>query len=424
MRVLHISTNDNGGAANAAIRVHESVLAQGVDSSILFLNRSRYFGPFSHVFNSIINNHKLIAPDKPSLTLKNYLRERFFSYYSKKELFIKNQINKKKEFDLQIQIDSKILFEVYSKPTSEYDITESELYLNADIIHIHWSSGFLNIESFFAKNTKPIVWSMYDEYPILGAFHYQGDEDRSRFKYGDLDESYKLLKKKSVSITEKLVVITGSDWLTNKALNSEIFNNRLIQKVYYPVNSKLYRFINKESAKLMLNLDSTKKVFLFASSFINNHRKGFDLLLPIIDSNKFKDSIFLVMGTMDELLDRKNVIVLGKISDELLMPIIYSASDFFILPSREENFSYTMMESLCCGTPCLAFNVGDHKNFLVDNRFGAVSDTIDTTGLENVLEKALSNEFDFDHIDIANRSILFFDSELIGRKLKQIYLGF
>ena len=52
MKILHISTNDNGGAANAAIRIHESVLAQGLDSSILFLNRSRYFGEFSHVFNS------------------------------------------------------------------------------------------------------------------------------------------------------------------------------------------------------------------------------------------------------------------------------------------------------------------------------------------------------------------------------------
>lgn len=424
MRVLHISTNDIGGAANAAIRVHESVLAQGVDSSILFLNRSRYFGPFSHVFNSTINNHKLIAPDKPSLTLKNYLRERFFSYYSKKELCIKKQINKKKEFDLQIQIDSKSLFEVYSEPTSEYDITESELYLNADIIHIHWSSGFLNIESFFAKNTKPVVWSMYDEYPILGAFHYQGDEDRSRFKYGELDESYKLIKKRSVNIAKKIVVLTGSDWLTNKALNSEIFKDRRVEKVYYPINSKIYRFINKESAKSMLNLDPTKKVFLFASSFIQNHRKGFDLLLPIIESNKFKGSIFLVMGTVNELIDKKNVVLLGKVSDELLMPIIYAASDYFVLPSREENFSYTMMESLCCGTPCLAFNVGDHKNFLVDNKFGAISDTIDTAGLEKILEKAMSNEFNFNPVEIAKKSILFFDSKIIGEKLKHLYLGF
>ena len=42
--------------------------------------------------------------------------------------------------------------ELFSFPNSNYDITTSPLYQEADIINLHWVAGFLDYESFFSKN--------------------------------------------------------------------------------------------------------------------------------------------------------------------------------------------------------------------------------------------------------------------------------
>jgi glycosyltransferase involved in cell wall biosynthesis len=44
-------------------------------------------------------------------------------------------------------------------------------------------------------------------------------------------------------------------------------------------------------------------------------------------------------------------------SDEKLIAL-YRAADVFVLPSLQESLSYTVMEAMACGTPCVAFNVG------------------------------------------------------------------
>jgi glycosyltransferase involved in cell wall biosynthesis len=52
------------------------------------------------------------------------------------------------------------------------------------------------------------------------------------------------------------------------------------------------------------------------------------------------------------------------------MRSIYSSSDLFIMPSLEENLSNMIMESIACGTPVLAFNVGGNPDMIDHLRNG------------------------------------------------------
>jgi len=83
MKVLHISTSDHSGAANAAIKIHNSLLSNGVDSYILFLSKTK-----SDVKNSCYFEKKHIddSHTTPVLLLKNYLKERFFRYHLKQKI--------------------------------------------------------------------------------------------------------------------------------------------------------------------------------------------------------------------------------------------------------------------------------------------------------------------------------------------------
>jgi glycosyltransferase involved in cell wall biosynthesis len=67
------------------------------------------------------------------------------------------------------------------------------------------------------------------------------------------------------------------------------------------------------------------------------------------------------------LLPSASVRHLGHVTDRRLLSIIYNAADVFAAPSRVENLANTVLESLACGTPVVAFDIGgmpdaiDHK---------------------------------------------------------------
>jgi glycosyltransferase involved in cell wall biosynthesis len=49
---------------------------------------------------------------------------------------------------------------------------------------------------------------------------------------------------------------------------------------------------------------------------------------------------------------------LGKVACDAVMRIAYRAADVFAMPSTEESFGQTVVESMACGTPVVAFAVG------------------------------------------------------------------
>jgi glycosyltransferase involved in cell wall biosynthesis len=55
---------------------------------------------------------------------------------------------------------------------------------------------------------------------------------------------------------------------------------------------------------------------------------------------------------------------LGTITDDQKLALCYAAADAFLIPSLEDNLPYTVMESLSCGTPVVAFTTGGIPNMV------------------------------------------------------------
>ena len=73
----------------------------------------------------------------------------------------------------------------------------------------------------------------------------------------------------------------------------------------------------------------------------------------------------LIFGSSSgEIIENIPTHFLGYIHDDTTLNLIYNASDIFIVPSLAENLSNAIMESLSCGTPVVAFDIGGNSDMI------------------------------------------------------------
>ncbi len=149
------------------------------------------------------------------------------------------------------------------------------------------------------------------------------------------------------------------------------------------VNLDLFQPMDKETAKRQLGFDADK-VILFVGRI--EPLKGIDRLLRAMTYLPNEQGARLVIIGGDENSQREierlqwlsrelriedSVTFLGLIPQERL-PYFYSAADVCVVPSYYESFGLVALESLACGTPVVASNVGNLKGIIQQGKTGYV----------------------------------------------------
>ncbi|AWM13031.1 hypothetical protein DI487_03570 [Flavobacterium sediminis] len=231
MKILHINTYDKGGAATACRRIHLGLLEQGIDSKVLYLKKTK----------EVKETYQFPHPKK---SFSEKIIEKL-----KRKFFPKQDILKK--FRDQI--------EIFSYPDSKYDITQHPLYQEADIIQLNWVSTFLDETTFFAKNTKPVVWRMADLYACGGGNHYEKDFPFEALK--PLIEHNKSIRKKALS-GANLTMVCISDWVKQKAEASDVIGSFPKKVIHNGVDLQVFKPYNKDWSRSVFNLPIEKKLLL------------------------------------------------------------------------------------------------------------------------------------------------------------------
>lgn len=158
-------------------------------------------------------------------------------------------------------------------------------------------------------------------------------------------------------------------------------------------------FFSREREKCKKELKLKKKVVLFVGRMIKI--KGIDFLLSAAE--KFPEIEFVFIGdgpmrsTVENLTGRlKNVSYIGRLSQnknaELERLIkYYSAADLFAtIPTYAEGFGAVYLETIACGTPVLASNMGSLPTFLdnsVSRLVSPIQEEVDKAIKELLLDK-------------------------------------
>ena len=278
-----------------------------------------------------------------------------------------------------------------------YSVVHHPAVLAADIIHLHWvNHSFLNPKHLaeLTKLNKPIVWTFHDSNAFTGGCHVRYTCNHFENECGNCpvlvdanpnDQSNKIWKQKNAAYQQlQFQVIAPSSWMKNSVLRSSLMKGKQVTVIPNTLETNVFQLQNQQEARAKLGLPKDKFIFLtgFMPSKKDSH-KGAAYLLESLELLAAKRSItaanieLVVFGnrnTEDVPAFPFKTTFLGTISEDEKLVACYAAADAFLIPSLEDNLPYTVMESLACGTPVIAFTTGgipdmvqhEHNGFLAE----------------------------------------------------------
>jgi glycosyltransferase involved in cell wall biosynthesis len=268
----------------------------------------------------------------------------------------------------------------FSTANAGTDIVNEPTITHADVLHLHWTNGgYLsvnNIKNLF-KTGKPIVWTLHDMWAFTGGCHYAGECVHFENQCGNCwmlkDASEKdisfegwVRKNDLLTTAKNIVFVTCSHWLADVARTSSLLKNFRIETIPNPIDIEIFSPKDKLVVREKWNINPHAQVILFGAANIMDRRKGISYLVDALNNLK---SNFPDLGDIEIVIFGKNksfdvallpfkVNEVGIINSENSMAELYSIADVYVSPSIEDNLPNTIMESLACGTPVVAFNTG------------------------------------------------------------------
>lgn len=149
----------------------------------------------------------------------------------------------------------------------------------------------------------------------------------------------------------RLAVIGVSDWITEEARKSPMFEKaRIIQRIYNWIDLEIFKPQPKNRIKKKLNIENCKIILGVASGWSN--KKGLDIFIEL--SKKLSDNEKIVLvGKMPDVKLPGNVIPIPATDKVEQLVEYYSAADVFLQLSQQETFGKVVAEALACGCPVI-----------------------------------------------------------------------
>ena len=104
------------------------------------------------------------------------------------------------------------------------------------------------------------------------------------------------------------------------------------------------------------------------------------------------------------------------------LKLLYNASDVFLVPSLQENLSNSIMESMSCGLPVVAFDTGGNSDLIEHSINGYLAKKYETVDFANGIMELLNDEIREEYSSKARQFILDnFDYKIVANKYNDLY---
>lgn len=377
-KVLHLSSYDFGGAGMAAYRLHCNLRRCGFESKMLVAQKRE-------VDDDVLQ----VVEERPASGLRTFLNKIRLKFLSDPDYYFQDQTRS-----------------LLTEPERLLD----RMDFTPDVIIVHWVSQFVSaadIRALSLVSGAPVIWYLLDMAPMTGGCHYawncNGYFDscgscpaiRSINRY---DRSHGNWNKKALAINGiELAIAAGSGWLDKQARGALLFREIPICTILLSVDPEVFHDQGKEAARRELGLPADKKVLFFGNQGLGLRRKGMAQLVEA-----------LRLLSLDRSFDRHRVVVavagdpptdfempldfkcLGFLKGDRALATAYQAADVFVCPSIEDSGPMMINESIMCGTPVVAFEMGVAPDLILPGETGYRARLGDSVDLARGLKELLS----------------------------------
>jgi glycosyltransferase involved in cell wall biosynthesis len=296
--------------------------------------------------------------------------------------------------------------------------------IKPDLIHIHEIHAyFLNIPIFLkylAKNSHiKLIWTFHSEFMYTGKCGHSLSCEKWKTScnlcpllreypktyFFDFTHMMFEHKKKLINNLKNLIVVTPSNWLTNRTRLS-IFSKYKVVTINNGIDTtNIFHYYSYDGdfAKLY-NLP--KKYVLAVAPNIMEKNKGGKTVIELANS---LPEIFFVMVGFKKIPHNlpKNILPILRTSNQTNLAKLYSFANAFIITSKIENFPTTCIEALSCGTKIIGFNVGGTSETIKDSNYGYFFQYNNTVSMaKKIIE--ISNE-EYNKIEISKFGTFYYN---------------
>ncbi len=285
------------------------------------------------------------------------------------------------------------------------------------VLHGFWlqDRGFFDLRAlpYLSQKTK-VILVQHDEWLFTGHCSFSIGCERWRIGCGkcpdlnlppvirrDLSHiNWKI--KREIYRRSKFFVIVPSQWMKSRVESSILMEGaKDIKIIYNGIPLDIFTPYDKAKSREILNLPQDKIIIMTAAkSLRTNMRKGYDIFLEFARklSQKHKNIIFLGLGgttenkVEEERIGENKILYLPFEQNQEKLKYFYSASDFFVMPSRAENFPLAIIEAQASGTVPCGSKVGGIPEIIEDMKTGILFNLENVDDLVQKVEKLIENK--------------------------------
>jgi glycosyltransferase involved in cell wall biosynthesis len=371
--ILHISTTDiQGGSGRSAYRIHTGLREHGIKSRMLVsIKRS--------------NDPDVDFLSRGLLKFADRFCGKIFNSFSLQDLFY----------------------------PSSFVLAGHPWFREADIIQLY--NTHINYFTYnalpFLNKRKHVIWRLSDMWALTGHCSYSYDcvkwetgcgvcpcldeypplkKDHTAFLWRSKKNAYDKLK--------AVDIVAPSLWIKNIAETSPLLKSFPVTHIPNGVDTGVFGKKDKVKARNILCIKEDAKVVLFISqNFHQDRRKGGQYLieaLSMLDESVRNNMVLLLIGN-NNVEDNNNypfrVANTGYMDSDNELANLYSSADIMVLPTLAENFPNTVLESMACGTPVVAFDTGGMSEVVIHMQTGYLAKLKDVQDLSNGIKLLLTD---------------------------------
>ena len=403
MKVTHICTTFNGGAGICARRIMAATTEIGVDTRALLAEG---------------------MPDERTEVVEPRLAWSRNSFVKRAQLLLARCGIGPKAFRISERIgrerSAMRTYCCFTSPVTGYtNLVGHPWVRDADIVHLHWIGAFVDYRTFFPDVGKPLVWTIHDENPALGGFHYSLWKENAPASFRHLDDECMRIKEAAYEKASNMTLVALSNQMDAYFASSPLLGRFPRRVIHNGVDGEKFRPVPKDVARGVLGIPIDNRVFILVAENINEERKGLKELVAALDAPDMPPTTLICLGNAkQEPKASFDIMCEGFVHSSRLRSLYYSAADYFALPSFQEAFAQTPLEAMACGCAVVAFPCSGMDS-LINEGNGIVCRDFTVEALRDGIRNIMSRPYDRDAIrqDLLER----FSYEVIARQYLELY---